>query len=245
MRRDDDLEAAVVGKYAVIAPALNERARRLWAAAESNAIGYGGDALVSAATGMSRDTIRKGRRGIEQGVTASERIRRAGAGRPSLTKTQPGLESALESLVDPVTRGDPMSPLRWTCRSRARRAASLTEDGWQVSSTTVGCLLNGLGYRLQPVRRDSGGGLASRSQRPVRVHQRHRGQLPAAKAARHLSRHQEEGTRRRFQEWRKRVAPQGHAREGPGAPRKTVRVFTPAKSLGCDPHRRKRSCPGS
>jgi len=153
MRRDDDLEAAVVRKYAVIGPALNERARRLWAAAESNAIGYGGDALVSAATGMSRDTIRKGRIEIEQGVTASERIRRAGAGRPSLTKTQPGLESALESLVDPVTRGDPMSPLRWTCKSRARLAASLTEDGWQVSSTTVGRMLNGLGYRLQAVRK--------------------------------------------------------------------------------------------
>jgi len=142
-----------VRKYAAIAPALNERARRLWAAAESNVIGYGGDALVSAATGMSRDTIRKGRSEIEQGVTASERIRRAGAGRPSLTKTQPGLEAALERLVDPVTRGDPMSPLRWTCKSRAKLAASLTEDGWQVSSTTVGRLLNGLGYRLQAVQK--------------------------------------------------------------------------------------------
>jgi len=157
MRRNDELEAAIVRKYAVIAPELNERARRLWAAAEAIAIGYGGEALVSAATGMSRDTIRRGRAEIEQGVTASERIRRAGAGRPSLTKTQPGLEEALERLVDPVTRGDPMSPLRWTCKSRAKLAASLTEDGWEVSSTSVGRLLNGLGYRLQAVQKSREG----------------------------------------------------------------------------------------
>ncbi len=140
-------------KYAAISPALDERARRLWAAAESRAIGYGGDALVSAATGLARDTIRNGRLEIGRGVAVTGRVRRAGGGRPSLTQTQPGLEAALERMVDPLTRGDPMSPLRWTCKSRAKLASALSKDGWQVSSTTVGRLLNGLGYRLQAVRK--------------------------------------------------------------------------------------------
>lgn len=153
MLRNEAVESAIVRKYSAIAPALDERARRLWAAAESSAIGYGGDALVSAATGLARDTIRKGRLEIEHGVATTGRVRRAGAGRPTLKRTQPGLEAALEDLVDPLTRGDPMSPLRWTCKSRAKLASALSKDGWQVSSTTVGRLLNGLGYRLQAVQK--------------------------------------------------------------------------------------------
>ncbi len=153
MHRNEALETAIVKKYSAIAPALDERARRLWAAAESCAIGYGGDALVSAATGLARDTIRKGRSEIDHGVAATGRVRRAGAGRPSFKKTQPGLEAALERLVDPLTRGDPMSPLRWTCKSRAKLASALSKDGWKVSSTTVGRLLNGLGYRLQAAQK--------------------------------------------------------------------------------------------
>jgi hypothetical protein len=154
--RNDELEATVVGRFASIAAALDERARRLWAAAESRAIGYGGDALVSAATGLARDTVRRGRLEIEEGVAATGRIRRVGAGRPSFKKTQPGLEAALERLVDPITRGDPMSPLRW-CKSRAKLAAALSQDGWEVSSTTVGRLLNGLGYRLQATQKSREG----------------------------------------------------------------------------------------
>ena len=153
MNRNEELETAIVSKFSAIASALDERARRLWAAAESRAIGYGGDALVSSATGLARDTIRRGRVEIELGVAATGRIRRPGAGRPSLKKTQPGLEAALERLVAPLTRGDPMSPLRWTCKSRAKVASALTKDGWQGSSTTVGRLLNGLGYRLHAVQK--------------------------------------------------------------------------------------------
>ena len=81
MKRDIALEAAIVGKFAAIAPVLDERARRLWAATESRAIGYGGDALVSSATGLARETIRNGRREIERGVDVTGRVRRAGAGR--------------------------------------------------------------------------------------------------------------------------------------------------------------------
>ncbi len=90
---------------------------------------------------------------IAAGVEVTRRVRRPGAGRPRLEAAQPGLEEALERLVDPLTRGDPMSPLRWTCKSRAKLAAALSKAGWQVSSTSVGRMLNKLGYRLQSVRK--------------------------------------------------------------------------------------------
>jgi hypothetical protein len=153
MRRDIELEAVIVQKFVALSTALDERGRRLWAAAESRAIGFGGDALVSSATGLARETIRNGRREIAQGVDLEGRIRRPGAGRPDIEATQPGLSAALEQLVDPVTRGDPMSPLRWTCKSRAKLAAALTKQGWKVSSTTIGRLLRDLGYSLQSVRK--------------------------------------------------------------------------------------------
>jgi len=157
VRRDEDLEATIVSKFTAMAPVLDERGRRLWAAAESIAIGYGGDALVSAATGLARETIRHGRRELAAGVPVTTRLRRAGAGRPAVDQTQPGLTAALEALVEPLTRGDPTSPLRWTCKSRAKLTAALTTQGWRVSSTTVGRLLNALGYRLQSVRKSREG----------------------------------------------------------------------------------------
>jgi hypothetical protein len=80
-----------------------------------------------------------------------------GAGRPGIQKSQPGVKEALEQLVDPLTRGDPTSPLRWTCKSRAKLASTLSNDGWQVSSTTVGRLLHELGYSLQSVRKSREG----------------------------------------------------------------------------------------
>jgi hypothetical protein len=106
---------------------------------------------------MSRITISSGRREIEGGVEATTRVRRAGAGRPGIEQTNPGVKAALEQLVDPLTRGDPMSPLRWTCKSRAKLAATLTNAGWRVSSTTVGRMLHELGYSLQSVRKSREG----------------------------------------------------------------------------------------
>ena len=114
MKRNVELEATIVAKYVAVAPVLDERSRRRWAAAESVAIGYGGDALVSSATGLARETIRKGRREIAGGDALTGRIRAAGAGRPRIQEDQPGILAALEALVDPVTRGGPTSPLRWT-----------------------------------------------------------------------------------------------------------------------------------
>ena len=153
MKRDLELEATIVTKYVAVAPVLDERSRRRWAAAESLAIGYGGDALVSSATGLAPATIRSGRREIAQGEPVTGRIRRPGGGRPTVEQRQPGLAAALEALVDPLTRGDPTSPLRWTCKSRAKLTAALTEQGWRVSSTTVGRMLHQLGYRLQSNRK--------------------------------------------------------------------------------------------
>jgi hypothetical protein len=127
VQRNIDVEATVVAKYGVVAPLLDERARRLWAAAESLAIGYGGDALVSAATGLSRVTIRNGRHEVTQGVEVTGRVRRAGAGRPGIEQTQPGVTAALDQLVEPLTRGAPTSPLRWTCKSRAKLAAAFLQ----------------------------------------------------------------------------------------------------------------------
>ena len=150
VRRNIEVEATLVAKFVTVSPELNERGRRVWAAAEAVAIGYGGDALVSSATGLARETIRKGRREIARGVVPVDRQRRPGAGRPRIQTTQPGITEALEALVDPLTRGDPTSPLRWTCLSRAsssRRLLTLRE--WRVSSRHVGRLSERWGYSLQ------------------------------------------------------------------------------------------------
>jgi hypothetical protein len=157
MKRDLELEANIVAKYAAIETVLDERGRRLWAAAESVSIGYGGAAVVSDATGISLPTIRSGRRELASGNYERERVRRPGGGRPRLGETQPGLIAALERLVDPVSRGDPCSALRWTCKSRAKLTAALTKAGWRVSSTSVGRLLHTLGYSLQSVSKSREG----------------------------------------------------------------------------------------
>lgn len=157
VRRDTTVEATIVAKYATMKGLLDERGRRLWAASESRALGYGGDALVSAATGLARATIRAGRRELEAGVELNSRIRRPGAGGPTLESKQPGLRDALERLVEPLSRGDPTSPLRWTSKSKANLATALTKRGWTVSATSVGRLLNAMGYSLQSVRKSTEG----------------------------------------------------------------------------------------
>ena len=149
MERDTTAEGTIRAKFEALAPVLDERSRRLWAATESAALGYGGDSLVSRATGLSRERIRNGRRELESGVQPAELLRRAGAGRPTAASGQPGLEEALDRLVDPVTRGDPESPLRWTTKSKDRLAAALKEQGFKVSASTVGRMLKQQGYRMQ------------------------------------------------------------------------------------------------
>ncbi len=157
MRRDTDLEATLVEKFVSIGALLDERSRRLWAATESRAIGYGGDAIVSSATGLARATIRSGRRELDLPIELHGRVRRPGAGRPPLLKTQPGIVEALEELIDPLTRGDPESPLRWTCKSKANLAAAMVKAGWKVSATKVGRMLHDLGYSLKAPRKTTEG----------------------------------------------------------------------------------------
>src|SRR5262249_50606435 len=111
------LEAVLREKYQALAPLLNERSRRLWAAAEAQALGRRGPTLLARVTGLSRSTIYLGMQELaqppEQRLPATGRIRRPGGGRKSLIERQPGLPAALEALVEPTSRGDPQSPLRW------------------------------------------------------------------------------------------------------------------------------------
>ena len=137
-------------KYRMVAPALTERSRRLWAAAEARALGHGGIALVVRATGVSRSTIQRGLREADAGTTVpAGRVRQAGAGRPRLAVTDPTLQADLEALIDPSTAGEPDSPLRWTTRSTRSLAEALRGLGHAVSHTVVAELLHALGFSLQ------------------------------------------------------------------------------------------------
>ena len=149
--------ARIRRKYRVVAPELDERRRRQWAAAEARDVGYGGVSLVARATGLARSTIHAGLRDLRisrsQRVRIAERIRRAGGGRPPLTTSDPALVAALLALIEPTTRGDPQSPLRWTCKSTAQLADELTSQRHPVSPRTVATLLKGAGYSLQANRK--------------------------------------------------------------------------------------------
>jgi transposase len=154
MRRDLELEAAIRAKYIALEGVLNEKARRLWAATESSAIGYGGDAVVASATGLARATIRVGREELKKGKAVTVRQRRPGGGRKKLVLMEGGWVEALEHMVAPATRGDPMSPLRWTSKSTRNLAAELRRQGFKVSHTSVGTKLHELGYSLHALRKN-------------------------------------------------------------------------------------------
>lgn len=149
-----EIEVTIRGKYESLQPRLDEYTRRIWAATEAKAIGYGGISLVSRATGISRRAILVGSREIESGDTPPEgRVRRPGAGRKSNVEQQPDLRKKLENLVDPLTRGDPESPLRWTIKSTRRLAEELANIGYTACSRLVASLLIGMGYSLQGNRK--------------------------------------------------------------------------------------------
>jgi hypothetical protein len=154
-------------KFESLRPFLDERRRRLWAAAEAVALGRGGVTAVALATGLGRNTIHAGvrelrgsagRAGLAPEAPASEgRVRAPGGGRKALARHDPSLLRALEALVEPVTRGDPMSPLRWTCKSTRQLAAELGRPGHRVSHQTVADLLHALDYSLQGNRKTKEG----------------------------------------------------------------------------------------
>lgn len=144
-------------KYLVLRGSLNERQRRLWSATEAREIGRGGIACVARVTGLSRTTIRTGIREIEQprprGSRQEVRIRKPGGGRKSLTHHDPELSKALDALIEPTTRGDPISPLRWTCKSTRNLSEELTRLGHAVSREGVARLLKMQEYSLQGNRK--------------------------------------------------------------------------------------------
>lgn len=143
-------EAEIRRKYEALTAVMDERMRRLWAGAEAE-FSEGGIAAVERATGMSRTTIRAGRAELREGVTREEvvKVRRPGGGRTPLEEQNPELVTALEALVDPVTRGDPESALRWTAKSTRKLAEELAVQGHTVSPQKVGQLLHASGYSLQ------------------------------------------------------------------------------------------------
>jgi hypothetical protein len=144
------IESAIQQKFLVLASRLDEHTRRVWAATEASVLGYGGISLVARATNISRRAILVGLREIKTGTILPEgRIRRPGGGRKSAVHHQPDLPKKLESLVEPLTRGDPMSPLRWSCKSTRRLSRALKRLGYSASSRVVAVLLRGMGYSLQ------------------------------------------------------------------------------------------------
>jgi Rhodopirellula transposase DDE domain len=150
-----DQEASVREKFSALAPVMDERMTRLWVAAEAQALGHGGIALVERATGIRAKRIREGMHDLDELVNnppveapTNQRIRRPGGGRSRLTEKDPTLFDDLESLVEPFTRGDPESPLRWTCKSTRKLAVELNQMGHEISPSTVGYRLWDLGYRL-------------------------------------------------------------------------------------------------
>jgi DDE family transposase len=153
-------EQAIKAKYEALKSELDERARRLWAATEALSLGHGGVATVARATGLAASTVRLGKKALtspSQVLDAPRRLRRPGAGRKPLTTQDQTLLKALDALVEPTTRGDPMSPLRWTCKSTRRLAKELGQQGHHVSHSQVGQLLQVLNYRLQGTRKTRAG----------------------------------------------------------------------------------------
>jgi transposase len=147
-------ETVIRQKFMTLASCLNERGRRLWAATEAKPLGYGGISLVARATGISRRAIEVGLREIETGsLLPPGRVRRPGGGRKSALHHQPGLRKALEALVEPLARGDPESPLRWTVKSTRRLSRELAAFGYSASSRVVRILLRDMGYSLQGNRK--------------------------------------------------------------------------------------------
>lgn len=158
--------ATIQRKYDAIRTVLNERARRLWAASEAMAIGHGGIVCVAKATGIGRRTIWSGIAELNAGTSedgseseqeTGARLRRAGGGRKRLVDAQPGLLRDLETTVESTTRGDPQSPLRWTCKSLRTLAIELGKKGYSISAPTVNDLLEDLGYSLQGTRKSREG----------------------------------------------------------------------------------------
>ena len=153
------MEEIISRKYQTLQPEWNERQRRLWAANEAMFLGYGGISIVARATGLSRPTITQGIKELtKEERLPNNRVRRAGGGRKKSTETQPTLTSALDALVEPTAKGDPMLPLRWTTKSTRRLTKALRAQQYNVSKSQVCRLLHQMGYQLSANRKSISGG---------------------------------------------------------------------------------------
>ncbi len=194
----DDDESRIAEKFEALRGVMDEQMRRLWAATEARALGYGGVSVVARAVGLTRPTITAGMKELGDArprvpMASKHRVRREGAGRPRLTDdTDAGLRPALEELVEPATRGHPMSPLRWTCKSVRTLAAALSRQGHPASHQTVSEVLQHLGYRLQVNRKTREGAGHPDRKCAVRAHRPARQGVPATRPAGDLGGHQEE-----------------------------------------------------
>ena len=147
-------EAQIRKQFSQLSGALDERSRRIWAASEARSLGRGGISLVSRASGISRPTIYLGMSELgRKTALAAGRIRRIGGGRKPVETHTPDILRRLEALIEPLTKGDPMSSLRWTCKSTRTLATELDRTSTAVSHTTVASLLHHLGYSLQGNRK--------------------------------------------------------------------------------------------
>jgi transposase len=147
-------EAAIRLRYQALKPVLDEQGRRRFAAAEAQAAGHGGIKAVARITGIARSTIGRGLVELREAVALSAgRVRRPGGGRKPLTVTDPSLLDDLRELVEPATRGDPETPLKWTAKSLRNLSAGLRALGHRISPNTVGAALRTLGYSLQANRK--------------------------------------------------------------------------------------------
>lgn len=151
---DAQVVAWIRQKYTALAAELDERGRRRWAAVEARSLGRGGIAAVAEATRLSDRTVRTGIREVDAGIQLpADRQRRPGGGRTSHRTQQPGLVKALDRLIEPLARGEPTSPLRWTCKSTRQLARELGRQDFQVGPSTVRGLLREMGYSLQANRK--------------------------------------------------------------------------------------------
>ena len=150
-----EADALIAARHQALEGILDERQRRLYAAVEAKVLGHGGVKRVSEATGVARGSIMAGLKELKdpENRLPQGRVRRSGGGRKRLVDRDPDLLVALEGLVDPAARGDPQSPLRWTCKSLKQLARELGEQGHRISHVSVGILLKELGYSLQGNRK--------------------------------------------------------------------------------------------
>jgi len=171
-----DIGQTIEAKYLALADRLDEATLRLWVATEARSLGRGGVSVVAKAAGVSRTTIYAGLAELDQGpphgrlapALDSGRVRAHGGGRKPLVSTDPTLLADLDALVEPTTRGDPQSALRWTCKSTTRLAQELNQQGHSVSQRTVCDLLAQLNYSLQSVRKTREG--AQNADRDAQFH---------------------------------------------------------------------------